>query len=136
VKTIYVPPVENQTTRFVLTEKLTQGLLDAARGRLGAQLAAASDADAVFRATITGYSDRAINFGAREDVGAEIFQRRITIQARVSIVEREGERVIWSSPAVNGVGEYAPDTETEDDGQAIALENLIQKIVDGAQSQW
>jgi hypothetical protein len=37
---------------------------------------------------------------------------------------------------VNGVGEYAPDTESEEVGQDLALENLIQKIIDGAQSQW
>lgn len=136
VHTMFVPPVENQTTRFTLTEQLTQGLLDAARGRLGVQLASEGDADSVIRATITGYADRALNFEAREDVGADVFQRRITIRARVEIIDLQRNEVIWNAPSVTGVGEYDPETETEDEGQQLALENLIQKIVDGAQSQW
>jgi outer membrane lipopolysaccharide assembly protein LptE/RlpB len=40
VKTIYVAPIDNQTTQFALTEKVTTQLLDAATGKLGAQLGA------------------------------------------------------------------------------------------------
>lgn len=90
----------------------------------------------MIRATITGYADRALNFEAREDVGADVFQRRITIRARVEIIDLQRNEVIWNAPSVTGVGEYDPETETEDEGQQLALENLIQKIVDGAQSQW
>lgn len=136
IRTVFVPPVENRTTRFVLTERLTQGLLDATRDRLGVQLASEGEADAVIRAAITGYDDRALGFQAEEDVGAEVFQRRITIRASVEIVDLRRNEVIWNAPAVTGAGEYAPDSETEDEGQELALENLIQKIVDGAQAQW
>ncbi len=136
IKTIYVPPVENNTTQFRLTEPLTQGLLDAARSRLGAQLASEADADAIIRATITRYDDSAINFAGVEDVGAAVFQRRVTISAQVEIYDTLLDEVIWTGGGVSGVGEYTPSTETEETGQEIALENLIQKIVDGAQSQW
>ncbi|MFQ5746654.1 MAG: LPS assembly lipoprotein LptE [Gemmatimonadota bacterium] len=135
IHTVSIPPVENETTRFVLTERFTQGLLDAARGRLGVKLAPETTADAIIRATITRYDDRALNFQAQEDVGAEVFQRRVTISARVELYDATRKEILWSAP-VSGVGEYAPDTETEDVGQELALENLIQKVVDGAQSQW
>ena len=46
IETVYVPPVENDTPIFDLTENLTQGLLDAARGRMGVQLASEQNADA------------------------------------------------------------------------------------------
>jgi len=136
IETMYVPPVENQTPIFDLTEGLTQGLLDAARGRMGVQLAAEDNADAMITATITNYRDSAINFEAQEDVGAEVFERRISITARVEIRDLTTNEVIWSGPSTTGVGEYTPATENERVGQAIALDNLIQKIVDGAQSQW
>lgn len=136
INTVYVPPVENNTTQFALTERLTQGLLDAARGRLGVQLASETNADAEIRAIITRYEDSALNFAGIEDVGAAVFERRVTITARVEIIDNARDEIIWNGAAVSGVGEYTPATETEDTGQEIALDNLIQKIVDGAQSQW
>ena len=136
IQTVFVPPVENETTQFALTELLTTGLLDAARARLGVQLAAEEDADAVIKASITRYSDRALNFQAEEDVGAQVFERQVSITARVEIVDVVRNEILWSSPAVNGLGQYEPDTETEFTAQELALENLIQKVVDGAQSQW
>ncbi|MFQ5688936.1 MAG: LPS assembly lipoprotein LptE [Gemmatimonadota bacterium] len=136
MKTAYVAPVGNQTTRFGISETLTQALLDAARERLGLRLASESDADALIRVSIRRYSDEAVSFQGREDVGAEVFQRRVTISASVEIVDNATQEVIWSAPAVSGVGEYEPGNETEEAGMKVALENLVQKIVDGAQSQW
>lgn len=136
INDVYVTPVENRTTQFALTEPFTQGLMDAVRGRLGVQLASRENADAEIRAELVRYSDQASNFAGREDVGAEVFQRRVSITARVEIVDLASDEIVWSGTSVNGVGEYAPDTESEDIGQELALENLIQKIIDGAQSQW
>ncbi|MEN8143973.1 MAG: LPS assembly lipoprotein LptE [Gemmatimonadota bacterium] len=136
INTVFVPPVENETTQFTLTELLTTGLLDAARSRLGVQLASEGDADAVIRASITRYSDRALNFQAEENVGAQVFERQVSITARIEIVDLTRNEILWSGPAVNGLGQYEPDTETEIAAQETALENLIQKVVDGAQSQW
>lgn len=137
VKTAYVAPVENRTsTQFVLTEQVTNGLLDAVRNRLGLQLASESNADALIKATITGYSDQALNYQAQQGVGAQVFRRQIRVSASVEIVDTRSDQIIWRSASVTGTGEYAPDTESEDVGRQLAVENLIQQIVDGAQSQW
>jgi hypothetical protein len=136
VRTAFVEPVENQTTRFGLSEVLTEQLLEATQSRLGLRLAAEQEADVIVRASIQRYSDDAVSFGAREGVGAEVFTRRVTIGARVEILDLVRREILWESSSVAGVGEYEPNTETEDEGTAVALENLVQKIVDGAQSQW
>lgn len=136
IGTIYVLPVENRTAQFDLTEPFTRQLTDAVRGRLGVQLAARDNADAEIRAEILRYDDAAINYSGVEDVGATVFQRRVTIGARVEIVDLTRNEIVWEGSGVSGTGEYAPDAETEQAGQEIALENLIQKIIDGAQSQW
>ncbi|MDT8437001.1 MAG: DUF4136 domain-containing protein [Gemmatimonadota bacterium] len=135
VRTIFVEPVDNQTTQFPLTEQITSLLLDAARSNLGAQLGAEEDADATIRTALTRYEDTAVNFAAQEGLGADVFQRRIRISARVEIVDNVRNEIIWGG-SVTGIGEYDPDNQTELDGQEIALEDLRQKIVDGAQSQW
>lgn len=136
IRTIYVLPIENRTAQFELTEPLTRQLTDAVRGRLGVQLAARENADAEIRAEIIRYDDAATNFSGVEDVGARIFQRRVTIGARVEIVDLTRNQIVWDGSGVTGTGEYAPDSETEQTGQNLALENLIQKIIDGAQAQW
>lgn len=136
IRTAYVDPVTNETTRFGLSETLTERLLEAARRRLGLRLASESEADAIIRATVRQYSDNAVNFQASEGIGANVFLRRITIGARVEIYDAVQDEIVWQSAAVSGVGEYEPENETEEAGVDLALENLVQKIVDGAQSQW
>lgn len=136
IRTAYVEPVDNQSTRFGLSETLTEELLRAARQRLGLQLAAQEEADAIIRATIRGFRDDAVNFDAVEGTGAEIFQRRITIVAEVAIIDRAQNLEIWVNRNVTGTGEYVPGSETDEEGTIVAIENLVQRIVDGAQSQW
>lgn len=136
IDTIYVPPVRNDSQRFGITERVTQQLLRAVRERLGAQTASQKQADAVIRVRITDYGDEALSFRGEEDVGAEVFQRRVTLSASVEIEDRVKETTLWRSGSVRGTGEYAPDRETEEVGLDGALEDLVQKIVDGAQAQW
>ena len=97
---------------------------------------AEGEADLIVTARITRYSDVALNFDAREGETTQVFQRRITITAEVEIFDTQLEEMYWSSRSVTGVGEYAPESEQEEVGETIALENLTQKIVDGAQSDW
>ena len=136
VETVYVAPVQNETTRFALTERVTQGLLDAVRGRLGAQIASEQAADAVVRVTLNRFTDEAMSFEGREGEGAEVFQRRVTISASAEIQDRVNDRPIWSSGSLRATGEYAPEQEEQEAAVDLAIENLIQNIVDGAQSQW
>lgn len=136
VKTVAVPPIQNETAQFALVDEFNRRLTEAVRGRLGAQLASENQADAIVRATITGYDDEALNFEAQEGQGARVFQRRVTIRASVEIHDVVRDRTIWSSQSVTGAGEYAPENETEEEGRRLALENLVQKVVNGAQSQW
>lgn len=136
IQTIYVLPVENRTAQFGLTEPFTRLLTDAVRGRLGVQLAARENADAEIRAEIVRYDDVATNFTGVEDVGAEVFLRRVSVGAQVEILDLTRNEIVWDGAGVTGTGEYAPDAETEESAQVLALENLIQKIIDGAQSQW
>lgn len=136
MRTVYVAPVDNQSTQFGLAETLSEELLRAARQRLGLRLSSEQEADAIITATIRNYQDAAVNFDAVGGVGANVFQRRVTISASVEILDVANNVYIWSSQGLTGAGEYEPGSETEEQGSIVALENLVQQIVDGAQSQW
>ena len=136
LKTAHVPPIENRTSQFDLTDQFNTLLLEAVRSNLGLQLASAADADAIITAVLVGYNDRPLNFEAVEDQGAQVFERQVTIRAAVEIRDVEQGIVVWASPGVTGVGDYRPATDLDTTGKEMALESLVQKIVDGAQSQW
>jgi hypothetical protein len=132
---VAILPFENETTQFTLTQELTQALLDDVPGRLGLRPAGESTADAVVRGRIVRYDDSATNFQA-DPSGPVIFQRRVTIAVSVELYDVREDQVLWQTSSLSAVGEYLPDQQAEIDGRQLAIENLVQKIIDGAQSQW
>ncbi len=136
VETMAILPFDNRTTQFTLTQELSQALLDNLPGRLGVAPADETTADAIVRGTITRYDDRAVNYQPDPD-GPVIFQRRVEVTVSVEIYDAREEQVLWSNRTLSAVGEYEPDKgQTETNGRDLAIENLIQLIIDGAQSQW
>lgn len=135
IRTLAIPPFENETTQFTLTQELTQALQDQVPGRLGLKPAGQSTADAVLRGKILRYADAATNFQADPN-GPVIFQRRVTITVSVELYDVQDDQVLWQSGSLSADGEYLPDKQGEIDGRRLAIANLVQKIIDGAQSQW
>lgn len=135
VRSVAVQPFENETTQFTLTQELTQALQDDFPSRLGLNPAGESTADAILRGRIVRYQDNATNFQADPD-GPVIFQRRVTIAVTAELYDVREDRVLWQASSLSADGEYLPDTQSELEGRQLAIENLVQKIIDGAQSQW
>jgi hypothetical protein len=135
IESIAILPFENRTTQFTLTQELTQALSDDVPGRLGVKPADETTADAVLRGTITRYSDRAVNYQP-DPAGPVIFQRRVDIAVSVEIYDLREDQIVWESSSLSAAGEYLPDSQSEQDGRLLAIENLVQAIIDGAQSQW
>ncbi len=135
IQSLAILPLENETTQFTLTQELTQALLDEVPGRLGLNPANEREADAILRGTILRYNDRAVNYQPDPE-GPVIFQRRVDLAVTVEIYDVGEDRVLWSSRSLSAQGEYLPDSQTERDGRLLAIENLVQSILDGAQSQW
>ena len=54
----------------------------------------------------------------------------------VEIVDLVENVILWESSNVVAQGEFLEADETEEIGRVEAIELLVQKIVDGAQSNW
>lgn len=137
VQTIAVLPFDNETTRSELTDEIHQQLLRELPRALGVRSAGADVADAVVSGVIQSYSVNAPLF--RPGAGgnsAEVLQRQVMISARVEIIDVLSNTVVWEGQGVRAEGQYLEASETEDIGRAAAIELLIQRIVDGAQSNW
>lgn len=137
IRTIAIQPFENETTRFEVSAELYDQLLRNLPGALGIRTAGADVADAIVRGSITRYDVAAPNYRAATGGGqpAQVLQRQVSISVRVSIVDLVENVILWESSGVVGQGQFA-EGAPEESGRRAAIEILVQRIVDGAQSNW
>ena len=134
IKTVAILPFDNDTPQPVLTKEVNDAITEAVQGRLGLRPAAESNADAVVRGRVVRY-DADVPIAFQPGIGrADVTQRQVQLTVDVEIVNQKTGKPLWQRQGLSVVGEYAPPAEA--DGRKIALQKLVNEIVDGAQSQW
>ncbi len=137
VKTVAILPFENRTDRPELIDEVFDLLLREFPRSQGLQPAGEDVADAKVIGIIKGYDVSTPSYRAGAPGQAPtVLQRQVTLTVEVQIINLADNEILWESTNVSVRGEYLEESETEDDGRAIAIELLIQRIVDGAQSNW
>ena len=138
IKTLSVDPVENGTPRLEVTGELNEQLQRTLPAALGVRAASSDAADAVVRVKVLSYQVNSPNYRAATGPGqrTEVLQRQVEITAQVQIIDRVTNQIFWEETAVRADGPFLETTETEEVGRAAAIKQLVQKIVDGAQSNW
>lgn len=134
IKTVAILPFENETPEPALTQEVSAALREAFESRLGLRLAGEANADALVRGRVVRYeSDIPIAFQAGQGQ-VVVTRRRIQLTVDVEIVDQHEGKTLWQRQGLIVEGEYEPPREP--DGRKIALQKLVNDIVDGAQSQW
>ena len=137
IRTIAIEPFANETAHFELSAELYDQLLRNLPSALGIRTAGADVADAIVRGSINRYDVIAPNYrAAQRGQAAQVLQRQVSIGISVEIVDLVENVILWESRALVAQGEFLEASETEDVGRLEAIELLVQKIVDGAQSNW
>lgn len=138
IQTVYIEQFENETPMFDLGQQLFTELLDELPSRLGVRAAGEETADAILRGSIVRYDDVAQNYrpGANNQPVTDVLSHEVQIGVRVELVDVRDNVIRWESSGIIGRGSYRPDTETDEVGKREAILNLIEQIIDGAQSQW
>lgn len=136
IRTIAIEPFDNQTTRFELSAELYDQLLRNLPAALGIRTAGGDIADAVVRGSITRFDVVAPNYtsGGRGQA-AQVVQRQVNIAVNVEIIDLVDNVILWESSSLQAQGEFA-EGSPELEGRTEAIELLVQRIVDGAQSNW
>lgn len=135
VKTVAILPFDNHTAEPALTQEVSQAVQTAMESRLGLRTASEATADAVVRGTILRYeSDLLLAHQTDPTGGVQVTRRRVQLTLNVEIYDQQEERTLWQRSGLVVDGEYNPPLEIE--GRRLALEKLVNDIVDGAQSQW
>lgn len=136
VRTLYIAPFENRTVQFDLEQQLFAKLQEELPRSLGVRPGSEAAADAVVRGRITGYTDIAQNYRPGEAGAVNVVQHQVSISIAIEIIHVERNEILWESQSLSGRGEYRPESQTDEVARDLALESLVQQIIDGAQSQW
>jgi hypothetical protein len=134
VHTIAVLPFENETPQAELQREVWQALRAAMQSRLGVRDAPESRADAVVRGTLVRYDvDIPIAYAAntRQVTSA---RRKLQVVCDIEIIDQKTGKTLWQRKGLTAEGEYEENSEAS--GRRIALERLVNNVIEGAQSQW
>lgn len=135
IRTMYVESFENQTPQFELEQQLFRAIVDEVPSSLGVRIGSRTNADALLTGSILGYDDVAQNYASGGDGRVQVLEHQVRISVNVRLVDTRENVILWEG-RVSGVGRYAPDTETEDEGRRLAIDDIVREVIDGAQSQW
>jgi hypothetical protein len=129
---------DNTTPYDVLRSDVQRQLQDQLPRNLGLRLAPQQTADAIVRGKLTGYDEAVTNFDPNAPGGRiNSNQTRVQITFDAEIYDVKADRVLWQGNSISAVGLFSRDRgETVEVGRRKALEDLVQKLIQGAQSQW
>ena len=137
IRTLYIQPFDNQTAQFELDQQIFGKLLEQLPRALGVRPGGQEVADAIVRGKVTRYDDVAQNYRAgSEQQDVQVLQHQVTVTISVEVIDTRRRVVLWESSGLSGKGEYIPGQESDVDARKKAVDNLVQQIIDGAQSQW
>ena len=109
-------------------------MLEAFQRRLGLRLAGESNADAVVRGKVIRYDpDVPVAYQGGQQ-RTDVTRRQVQITIDVEILDQREGKTLWQRQGLSEIGDYAPPQEAA--GRKIALQRLVDDLVDGAQSQW
>ena len=136
IRTVAILPFDNATNRFELTQEIHQELLRTLPRALGVTNAGEDIADAVIQGRIVRYDMTAPLFRSGQQAGqVDVLQRQVNIRVEVELIDVVENVILWDDAGLSTLGQYL-EGESEEVGRAEAIELLIQRIVDGAQSNW
>lgn len=138
IRTIYIEPFENRTAYFDLEQEVFRKMLEELPGAFGVTLAGQEVAHAIVRGRIISYDDRAQDYG-RDASGqiSEVLQNQVELAASIQVIDVRRNVILWESSRVTGRGVYSPDAPgAEVRAREQAIRELVQAVVNGAQSQW
>ena len=137
IRTVFIEPFENQTDRFDLENVIFTQLLEELPRALGVRPGGRDVADAIVRGRVIRYEDGPLSYSTGNlDRPVEIHRNQVQITIAVEIIDRRRNVVLWESSGVTGIGEYETSAQNDDVARNQAVKNLVQRIIEGAQSQW
>jgi len=136
IRSVAILPFENDTNNFQLSQDIHQELLRELPRALGVTNAGEDVADALVQGRIVRYDLTTPLFrpGAQAD-RVDVLQRQVSIRVEVELIDLVENVIVWDNRSLSTQGQYL-EGDGEEVGRIEAIKLLVQRIVDGAQSNW
>lgn len=134
IGTMAIAPFDNQTTSPDLQKELYDQMHAELQKRLGVRDAPRERADALAHGTIVSYdADIPVSFSANPQQ-AVTARRRLQVTIEVEIIDQSNGHVLYQNKSLREEADYAE--RAEGDGRKQAIAKLVQKVIEGVQSNW
>jgi hypothetical protein len=136
IRTVAVVPFETENAPPVVSAEAIQELRTQLPRKLGLRLADQRVADALVRGRILSEEETTPAFTAGAENRVNVVQRQVRISFEAEIYDVRSDRTIWKQSGLSAVGNFQPNREQASAGRTRAITEMVQRIVEGAQSQW
>ena len=134
IHSMAIATFENQTASPEVPKELYDQMHRELQKRLGVRDAPSDRADALAHGSIVQYdADVPVSFSANPQQAVSV-RRRLAITLDVEIVDQSNGHVLYANKSLREEADYAERAEA--DGRQKAIEKLVQRIVEGVQSNW
>ena len=142
LKTVAVLAFENRTSDPTLAQEANREVREAVQSRLGLRGATEAQADVVVRGTITRYEpDQPVSYrgtgtssGQSRANDVQVSKRLLQLSLDLEMIEKSTGRNLLRTRTFSVDAQYDPGREAT--GRRDALEQLINRLIQEAQSQW
>jgi hypothetical protein len=134
LKTVEVPLFANQSLEPNIAEEITRMLSqEIVSGNL--LKVVESNGNAVLSGTVTAYKNEPYTYGASATRQVDVQQYVVRITADVEFLDVKKDEPIYKGQ-VTGEGIYDLSNQTEQDGKAAAIKEMVQRIMANSVQGW
>ena len=131
VSTITVELFENQTSQYGLADQMTEAVIDAFIADGTMKVVSADVAEAILTGTLTRYERLLQEF----DEADQVSEYKIQIGFDVTLKNPTDQSEIWTIQlTLDGI--YDANNETEEDGQRLVGEQLVEAVLNKTTKSW
>ena len=131
ISSISIERFKNNTNEFGLEDQMTDQIIDALIADGNLKIVPVENAEAVLSGTLTTYERKPYN----PDENDQVESYSIRMLFNIQLTNRADNTAIWKDN-INRIGIYNLETETEEDGQARAIQLLVDDIVEKTTKSW
>lgn len=134
LKTVAIVPFDNQTDAPEIQREFMEALRKAMRDKLSLRDAPEDKADVIVKGIIGKY-ETGISTGVSADIrGAQMSRRSLQLVIDIDITDQLTGKVLVTAKGLQSDGQYAEGQEAA--GRKLALETMMDLIIQKTQSQW
>lgn len=129
--TIAIEPFENQTQEYGLTDRLTEVIIDAFITDGNLKIVPLEGAEAVLSGVLLSYERVVEKF----DENDQVEEYKIVMDFEITLTNTQDQTEIWKE-RMSQQGVYNASEQTEEDGQQLAGERLVEAVINKTTKSW